>query len=91
MKNAVLSSLTVGEIAARCRCSIHQVEYVIRSRGLQPAARAGRIRIFSAEDLDFIAKTIQEIARRAANLRTAPSGTGPTAAGALGEEVLPLE
>ena len=87
MVNGILSSLTVGEIAKRCGCSIHQVEYVIRSRGLQPAARAGRIRIFSAEDLDFIARTIQEIARRSASLRTAPSGTGPAAAGALGEEV----
>ena len=74
MEDAILSVLTVGEIAKRCRCPVHQVEYIIRSRHLQPVARAGRARIFAAEDLDFINRTLTEIAGRSVGVHRAPSG-----------------
>jgi DNA-binding transcriptional MerR regulator len=45
---------TIGTIAARLGCPIHRVEYVIRSRHLKPAERAGNLRIFSEADVDYI-------------------------------------
>ncbi len=46
--------LTVGEIAKRLDVSLHRVEYILRSRRIQPAGRAGNARVFSEEDLTAI-------------------------------------
>ncbi len=39
-------ALTVGEIARRLGWPNHQVEYLIRSRRIAPAFRAGNLRVF---------------------------------------------
>lgn len=54
--------LTVGEIARRLGQEIHRVEYVIRSRGIQPAGWAGHARVFRDADLAFIASELRRIA-----------------------------
>jgi DNA-binding transcriptional MerR regulator len=53
---------TVGEIARRNGVSVHKVEYVIRSRNMQPAARAGNARVFGAEDVERIGAELRCIA-----------------------------
>ncbi len=52
---------TVGEIARRIGCPIHRVEYVIRARGLTPKGRAGNARVFTEDDVQFIASEIRRI------------------------------
>lgn len=61
MSNNVPSSPTVGEIARRLAVPIHRVEYVIRSRNLKPASRAGNLRVFSEADIAFVAGEIVRI------------------------------
>lgn len=38
--------LTVGEIAARTGLPIHRVQYLIKSRRIEPSGRAGVLRVF---------------------------------------------
>ncbi len=45
---------TVARIAERIRVPRHRVEYVIDTRGLRPAGRAGSARVFDASDVDLI-------------------------------------
>jgi hypothetical protein len=55
---------TVGEIARRLAEPLHRIEYVIRSRSIQPASRAGNVRIFAEADVAFIADELRQIAAR---------------------------
>lgn len=55
---------TVGEIARRLGESLHRVEYVIRSRNIQPASRAGHVRIFAEADVAHIADELRQIDAR---------------------------
>ena len=43
--------LTVGKIAEKLAISVFAADYLIRSRGIEPVSRAGRLRIFSEEDV----------------------------------------
>lgn len=52
---------TVGEIARRFDVPIHRVEYVIRSRAIQPTLRAGNIRVFSEAAADRIGAELLQI------------------------------
>jgi hypothetical protein len=65
---------TVGEIARRLGHSIHRIEYVIRSRHIRPAFRAGNCRVFVEEDVERIAATLEEInTRKGASHEPPPS------------------
>jgi hypothetical protein len=55
-------ALTVGTIAERLHEPIHRVQYVIRSRQIEPVQRAGQIRVFDE-------KAIQRIGREIADMR----------------------
>ena len=55
---------TVGEIARRLGEALHRIEYVIRSRNIQPAGRAGHVRIFAESDVTFIADELRRIDAR---------------------------
>jgi hypothetical protein len=55
---------TVGEIARRLGESLHRIEYVIRSRNIQPASRAGHVRIFTESDVAHIADELRVIDAR---------------------------
>lgn len=63
---------TIGVIADRCGKKVHQVAYAIRSLGLKPSARAGRLRVFSEEE---VATIFIELARTGAirSGRSAPT------------------
>lgn len=52
---------TVGEIARRLDRPLHKIEYVIKSRGISPAAVAGNSRVFSEEQVQLIASELQQI------------------------------
>ena len=65
---------TIGEIARRLNCSVHQIEYLVRSRRIQPTTLAGNARVFSESDVDLIASLLQRIeAERASR---GPGGWG---------------
>lgn len=55
---------TVGEIAKRLGEALHRVEYVIRTRSIQPAGRAGNVRIFAEPDVALIAHELRLIDAR---------------------------
>lgn len=40
--------LTLGIVAERAGVPIHKVQYYVRSRGIEPSARAGNLRVFDA-------------------------------------------
>ncbi len=54
-------SPTVGEIARRLAVSIHRIEYIIRTRNIQPSGWAGNARIFTEVDVDRIASELRRI------------------------------
>ena len=54
-------SATIGEIARRTGYPVHKVTYVIRTRGLEPAERAGNLRVFSESDVQFIGSELRRI------------------------------
>src|SRR5262245_58897155 len=51
MSQPSLHMPTVGEIARRLGQPVHRVEYVIRSRHIRPASRAGNCRVFAEDDV----------------------------------------
>jgi DNA-binding transcriptional MerR regulator len=61
MSEKLSSALTVGEIARLTNEPIHRIEYLIRSRNIQPVQRAGNLRVFSADDLAILKKEIKQI------------------------------
>ncbi len=50
---------TIGVIAARLGVPKHRVEYVVKSRGIAPVARAGNARVFSDADATRISRIIR--------------------------------
>jgi DNA-binding transcriptional MerR regulator len=62
--NAVQESQpTIGEIARRLGEPIWRIEYLIRSRNINPASRAGNARVFTDADVELIAGVIKRINR----------------------------
>jgi hypothetical protein len=53
--------LTVGAIARRLNQPLHRIEYLIRSRGIEPRGWAGHARVFEDCDLTFIASELRRI------------------------------
>jgi len=61
MSESTLPMPTVGEIARRLGEPVWRIEYLIRSRNIQPASRAGNARVFSEADVDLIASLARRI------------------------------
>jgi hypothetical protein len=61
MSTSVPAAPTIGEIARRLGEPVHRIEYVVRSRDIQPASWAGNARIFSEADVDFIRSELRRI------------------------------
>jgi hypothetical protein len=59
-------ALTIGAIASELHEPIHRVQYAIRTRGIEPEAVAGHIRVFSPETVDRVAHILGDIDRQAA-------------------------
>lgn len=53
--------LTVGEVAAELGQPLHRVLYIIDSRRIEPAARIGRIRAFTHEQVEVIKRELAGI------------------------------
>ena len=54
---------TIGAIAMRLGVPVHRVGYVIGSRGIRPAGRAGHARVFTEADVAHIASELRRIDR----------------------------
>ena len=61
MSTAVPLVPTVGQIARRLKEPLHRIEYVIRTRDIQPVSRAGNVRVFSDADVTYIASELRRI------------------------------
>jgi len=54
--------LTLGEICRRLpQYPQHRVEYILKTRNVKPACRAGNLRIYAEHDLAFIASELRRI------------------------------
>lgn len=62
------SLLTVGELARRLGRPVHAIEYLIRSRRIEPCGWAGNARVFSEADAAFIAAELRRIAQQRGKL-----------------------
>jgi hypothetical protein len=58
--------VTVGAIAQELSEPIHRVQYAIKSRGIEPEALAGNIRVFAPAVIERVAEILREIDRQAA-------------------------
>lgn len=54
---------TSGQIALRLSRPLHIVDYVIRSRNIEPVGRVGRLRVFLPEAVTRIESEIRRIER----------------------------
>jgi DNA-binding transcriptional MerR regulator len=54
--------LTVGVIAERLGVPVHRITYVIESRSIRPAGRAGNAKVFTEADVQHIAGELRRIA-----------------------------
>lgn len=59
-------ALTVGVLARECGCEAHQIEYLIRSRQIEPIQRAGNLRVFAPEVVDMLKDELRKIEKRRA-------------------------
>ena len=57
---------TLGAIARELGKPIHRIEYAIRTRGIEPEAVAGRIRLYDEDIVERVAEILREIDRQAA-------------------------
>jgi hypothetical protein len=55
---------TVGEIARRLGQPVHRVEYVLRSRRIRPAGKAGNCRVFAEPDVERVRAALAGMERR---------------------------
>lgn len=55
---------TAGEIAELAGVSWSRCEYVLRTRAIEPAMRAGTMRLYSAEAAEKVREEAQAIAER---------------------------
>ena len=65
--------LTVGEIARRSQTKVHRVEYIIRSRNIQPIGWAGHARVFSSASHSRIASEVSRMDTERSNPNSARS------------------
>ena len=64
--------LTAGRVAGRLGVALHRVLYVLRTRGIRPAATAGTLRLFDEATVARVRRELDGIdARR-------PNGQGGT-------------
>jgi hypothetical protein len=64
MSAVTATPLTVAEIARRLRHPTWRVLYVINTRRIEAASRAGSVRVFSDEQFDLINGELQRMAIR---------------------------
>ena len=52
---------TIGTIAKQLGQPLHRVDYIVRTRGIQPTGRAGHVRVFTDADVKLIAEELRRI------------------------------
>jgi hypothetical protein len=60
------AALTIGAIARELGEPVHRVQYAVKTRGIQPEAVAGNIRVFPSETVERVAEILREIDRQMA-------------------------
>lgn len=66
--------LTTGEIARRLGVAVHRVEYVISTRRIQAAGRAGIAKVYSDAQLRYIEKELKQIEEERNHASAAAAG-----------------
>jgi hypothetical protein len=60
-------ALTIGAIAHALGEPVHRIQYAIKTRGIEPEAMAGNLRIFAPETVERVADILRGIDRQAAH------------------------
>jgi len=55
------SLLTTGVIATRLKVPVHRIEYVVRTRNIEPCSKAGSAYVFTEDDVERIARILHQI------------------------------
>lgn len=56
--------ITAGTMAERLGVPIHKVQYILRTRQIEPAGKAGVLRVYSEEQLAEVAANLDAISAR---------------------------
>lgn len=59
--NETANFITAGTMAERLGVPIHKVQYVLRSRQIEPVGKAGVLRVYSEEQLAEVAANLDAI------------------------------
>lgn len=59
--NPITPLMTLGKVAALLGQPLHRVAYIVRSRNIREAARAGRLRVFDMQAMEQIRRELQAI------------------------------
>lgn len=61
MRTGIESLLSIGELVSELGVPLHRIQYLLRSRGLKPTARAGNAFVYGP---DTLARLQAELERR---------------------------
>ena len=58
--------LTVGQLAQEAKCPNWKVQYLLRSRNIQPLGRAGNMRMFAPGVVEVLRNELRKIKKKRA-------------------------
>jgi hypothetical protein len=61
MPAATKRFVTVGEIARQTGHDLHKIEYILRTREIEPLGKAGNARVYSADVVEWVADELRRI------------------------------
>lgn len=53
-------ALTMGVLAKRAGCELHQAQYIVSSKGIEAIQRAGNLRIFPDEAVQILKDALEQ-------------------------------
>lgn len=69
MAATVEQLLTVGGVAERLRARQWKIQYILKTRSIEPAARSGNLRLFGPDEIERIREAVAEMGERKGRAR----------------------
>jgi hypothetical protein len=68
----LVSPLTPGEIARRCKVPLHRVSHILATRDIKPIGRAGIVRIYDEAALERVHQELAKVDAKRGKAAPAP-------------------